>query len=299
MNLTNKNMKKYMIRISVLLVIFLVTFASLELFCSKARLLPELKNIKKIDLVSINQDSVKLNIEVEIENKNSFDINVNSYNFNAISEKSIVGNSIKTEPFVLKSSSTTITEALVNLSIPKLFDILSNTKDSIDFILSGSIQGKAIIISFNEDLNIKKTLSINEMLSKFGEEQAKKGKIVQIKDATIEEVGLSKSTVIINMILKNPFGINFKLVDYPAKISINKSYIGEGNLLNIIDVDSANTFSEGKFRCEGSNIGSVLSTLKSLFTGKLEYTADGILELEVFKYRLKLPFKYNGVIIEL
>lgn len=282
-----------------LLLLLSGVFALLKLSCSPSALSPEIKGVKDVQIESIDNEHVKLKVTVLAKNKNNFSVNVKDIFVYVLFNSDTIGVASSSASITLPSDAETDINLKTDFITAKLAPLLNDNTDSIKFSLKGKLNAEVAYINVPVDIDVPFTFSLKDNLYKTIENDSQKEKIISIQSASLQNIGLSESTVIIDFLLKNPYGVSCKLKNYPSQIYINGKYSGDGDIVNAISISEKNDSVSGSFLFQLDNFNSASSLLGSLFSRKIEYETRGVLYLEILNYEIKLPYNFKGVLIKL
>ncbi len=152
--------------------------------------------------------------------------------------------------------------------------------------------------SFNKK-HIEDIIKIMTEIAKSIRQDTESDKIITIISAGLKSKSFGESIVEIDFKIDNPYGIEFTVINYPSKISINGKEAGNGNVDDVIMVNSKGNESKGKIRYTLSNSKTLISLFGSLFSGKLEYETEGKLLINIMGFNIEFPYSMKGVLIKI
>lgn len=276
----------------------LIAIFLLYLFVFSNPFEPEIKGIKDLKINHLTSSELNLDITIQIENSNFFELNLREISLFLISQKDTIGFLDEPKEIIIPADSILEQRLKVNLETKKVANILKDEKDTLKLNLVGLAKSKFLFITFPVKLNTELNFALKENLSNFVQTDSQDKKIIDVKSARINKIGLTESQLLINFTLNNPYEVKLKLVDYPSEVYINETKSGEGSLQNEIEADSLQSDVEGTFVFDLNNFQAVKSVFGVLLNQKLEYRTKGFLVIEIVGIRVKLPFTYSGDIFQ-
>lgn len=283
---------KYSIIILSMIILLFIAY----LFYKSSGITPEIKEIKNFSIKKITDSQIELGVKILAENSSIFSYDIKKMSLNVLHGKDTIGIINSDTPIPFPSNSQTEFDLLIILQTNKVAALLEKDIDTIKLNMIGTAYIKLLFFNFDKDINVPFNLPFKESLFNTIQEDKNQGKIISIKDARISKIGVTKSQLLIDFQLTNPYDIHFTLTDYPSKVFINKNFAGEGSLQYPISVDTTKKTNDGTFVFDLNNFDTITSLFGSIFRGKIEYTTYGTLLLEILNYKVRIPYSFNGVI---
>ncbi|NWF51303.1 MAG: LEA type 2 family protein [Ignavibacteriaceae bacterium] len=291
---------KLLLKISLPVILFiLLGIFIIKFYCNRTEFAPSIKKVESISINDINKDSISLNIKITAENKNDFDLDIKDIRVKILKGTDTLGNARCNDNLVLPKKKLAAINFDASLSTPITAKHLSLQEDTLRLILKGKITADLKLVQLPIDFEIPFSFAFRDHFINTIEEKVKNKKIITPLNALVTGLGLSETTVKINFELNNPYGIEFKLTDYPSEIFINGKYAGKGNLDKDIFVKEAGSESPGQVLFKLDNFKSISSLFGSLFTGKLEYETKGNLHINIFDLDIEFPYSFKGVLLKI
>ena len=283
---------------SFLILIMLFILFLIYIFVFNNPFDPEIKGIRELKITRLTSTELSLDIIIQIENGNFFTLNLKDINLFLVNHNDTLGFLDEPKEIIIPANSILEKKLKVNLETKKVLNILKDEKGTLTLNLVGKAETKLLFITFPVNLETELNFALKENLSNFVQTDSKDKKIIDVKSASINKIGITKSQLIINFTLNNPYEVKLKLVEYPSVVFINDSKSGEGNLQNEIEADSLQSNVGGTFLFDLDNFQAIKSAFGVLFNQKLEYRTEGFLVIEIVGIEIKLPFSYNGELFQ-
>ena len=278
------------------LILFLITN---NFLCTPSGLAPEFKKIKGTEILKFNSDSLWVSIVVLAENKNDFEIDIENLAVNIIHQYDTLGFAERKEKWIIKSHETGDVQFNAVLGTKKMLEIISYDKDSLHLNLIGSADANLGLITLPVDVDLSFVIAVKDQIAKSIKQDTESDKIITIISAGLKSKSFGESIVEIDFEIDNPYGIEFSVINYPSKISINGGEAGTGNVDDVIMVNSKGNKSKGKIRYTLSNSKTLASLFGSLFSRKLEYETEGILLIDIMGFNIEFPYSMKGVLVKI
>ncbi|GEM_PF-1724237 len=299
--MSDKFMKKRLIKIFtpiflIGIILFLITN---NFICTPSGLAPEFKNIKETEILKFNFDSLWVSIVALAENKNDFEIDIENLAVSIIHQNDTLGYAERKEKWRLKSLETGNVQFNAVLGTKKILEIISSDEDSLHLKLIGSADANLGLITLPVDVDLSFIIAIKEQIAKSIKQDTESNKIITIISAGLKSKSFGESIVEIDFKINNPYGIEFTVINYPSKISINGIEAGTGNIDDVIMVNSKGNESKGKIRYTLSNSKTFASLFGSLFSRKLEYETEGQLLIDIMGFNIEFPYSMKGVLVKI
>ena len=291
-----KLIKPLILIIAVGILLFLITN---NFICTPSGLAPEFKEIKETEILEFNSDSLRVSIIVLVENKNDFEIDIENLIVNIIHQNDTIGFAERKEKWIIQSHETGDVQFNAVLGTEKMLEIISLDKDSLQLVLRGRADANLELFTLPVDVDLSFIIAVKDQIAKSIKQDTESDKIITVVSAGFESMGFGESIVEIDFKIDNPYGIEFSVINYPSKISINGKEAGTGNVDDVIIVNSKGNQSKGKIRYTLSNSKTLASLFGSLFSGKLEYETEGSLLINIMGFNIQFPYRMKGNLVKL
>ena len=278
------------------IILFLITN---NFICTPSGLAPEFKKIKGTEILKFNSDSLWVSIVALAENKNNFEIDIENLAVNIIHQNDTLGFAERKEKWIIQSLETGDVQFDAVLATKKLLEIISSDEDSLKLILKGSADANLGLITLPVDVNLSFVIAVKDQIAKSIKQDTESDKIITIVSAGLKSKSFGESIVEIDFEIDNPYGIEFSVINYPSKISINGSEAGTGNVDNVFMVNSKGNESKGKIKYHLSNSRTISALFGSLLSGKLEYETEGVLLINIMDINIQFPYSMKGVLVKI
>ena len=285
--------------IPVIVVGILLFLITNNFICTPSGLAPEFKEIKETEILKFNSDSLWVSIIILAENKNNFKIDIENLIVNIIHQNDTLGFAERKEKWIIKSLETGDVKFNTVLGTEKMLEIISSDEDSLQLKLQGSAYANLGLITLPVDVDLSFIIAVKDQIAKSIKQDTESDKIITIVSAGLKSMGFGESIVEIDFKINNPYGIEFSVINYPSKISINGKEAGTGNVDDVIMVNSKGNESKGKIRYTLSNSKTMASLFGSLFSGKLEYETEGNLLINIMGFNIQFPYSMKGVLVKI
>lgn len=290
--------KKIIIGIYIISIIIVLLSLS-KLFYSDLIKYPEFGKIENVQIVELNNETLRLSLAIETFNPNSFSQKITDGNFSIFENNANIGSANIIKGFSIEPDTSGIVEMDVNLKTIELSKIVSEKKKYIEVNLLGEIDSKVLFFDISPTINLPYRLNIFEILTNCLEDDSKNQKIVKINSTTINHISLGKTNATTTFTFLNPYKLEFTLESYPCKIYFNNNYAGDGNVLKSINIRNGQKQAKGQFKFVLNNFNlseSLLQNFLNLNT-KWDYETKGTLNLQILGYNISIPYNYQGELI--
>ncbi len=265
--------------------------------CSENFFMPKIKSITNVNVESIDEDTIKLKLEVNMLNSNIFDLDVEKLNLNIKQNDTILGSANSLINFKLISDSVCTVPTTIFISTQKMLNNIKDGQDSVKLELVGNVKVKTKIKNISQNISYPITIKINEII-KDAILQKSEEDFIKIIKAELSDITLSQNKLIITFAVNNPYNIALVLKDYPATVSINGKEAGTGNLKDTVVIKGKSDNNIGHIVFVLDNFKSATSLLSSLLSKKLEYKTEGDLVISIFNKDVSIPFTFEGDLLE-
>jgi len=285
--------------LSVIVIGIIFFLLTNNFICTPSGLAPEFKEIKETEIHKFNSDSLWISIVISAENKNNFEIDIENLIINIIYKNDTLGFAERKEKWIIRSLEAGDVKFDAVLSTVKVLEIISSDEDSLQLNLKGSADANLGLITLPVDVDLSFIIAVKDQIAKSIKRDTESDKIITVVSAGLKSMGFGESIVEIDFKIYNPYGIDFSIINYPSKISINGKEAGTGNVDDVIMVNSKGNESKGKIRYTLSNSRTLTSLFGSLFTGKLEYETEGNLLINIMGFNIEFPYSMKGVLVNI
>ena len=293
-------MKKLMIKIAILIVSAVVLFFAANTFlCSPEGIAPEIKVISDIKILELRSDSLKLEITVLALNRNDSDVEIDDIYLKLLHDKDTIGAAFSNEEIKIKSFETSTVNFFANINTPKAVELATEKNTIINLQLKGEVTADLGLIRMPVEVVLEHKFDLKKKLTAIVENDVENNKLIKVETAKLKSLGLGNSTVEIDLILTNPYELDFTVKKYPSHIYINGNEAGKGNLDSEIFLRKKKSIVNGSVIYELSNFKTISSLLGSILKKKLDYRTSGILQLEVLGYNIQFPFNFKGELVKI
>ncbi|MCB5253658.1 MAG: hypothetical protein RBR69_06490 [Candidatus Cloacimonadaceae bacterium] len=280
----------------------------LILFClSSCKLIfkqPEIVKIQDLTIAEIKIDNSKLELSIIVKNPNGYQVRLKELNVEMLDPNRIkVGEARLKKEITLPAKKSVQLDFLVNIQSRPMIRMVSSINKDLQFIILLKGKGRAMAFSKSFELEQLYSISIEDYLPKMLPNLGKMDTgssggqaLFKLLRTYVGDYGFSKTGLMADFILINPYGINFRLKGFPSEIFIGGKAVGTGNIKEELFFDENVFYREGSMVFKLSNLKSVVGAAKGVFKGGIEYEVRGKILIQAMGFDLELPYAYSGVI---
>jgi LEA14-like dessication related protein len=293
-------MKSVMTKLLIgFLVLILGALALLNFLCDIEDFAPEIKEVTNSEILSIGEEYTEMEVTALLKNDNAFGILIENIDASVYDGEELLGTSALKGPIDLPSGEDIEITAPLSIITRQAAAMLNRGEDTVALTIRGTLDAEVSFVSKNIDFNLPYYLPIDDSLLSSISKHTEGKELISIRRAALESLGFKESIVNIYFNLNNPYDLPVTLIKYPADIYINGSYSGSGDLLEEIDLTAGEQSATGTVRFTLDNFQSLKSVLGTVLKRKLAYETRGTLYFRVFEYDIKIPYSFNGVLIQI
>ena len=267
--------------------------------CATKDMMPTIQEVREVTITGISKDTLSFNVRLLVKNGNDFEVNVHTIRAEMIYKDTAFGTSSFDAPVSIPSNTSSEIEFPVSICSRQIQRLFSGGEDTLKILVKGTAIAATIFSETPVELEMEYALPLAAEILKGIEEDAVADKLFKIENAYLKSMGLSHSVLSLEFSIVNHYGLDFTLKNYPNTISINGNNSGTGVLEAPIEVKEDNTVVRGVMEVTLNNLSSITSVFGSIFSGKLTYTTEGILELFLFGHTFSVPFRHTGTLLKL
>ena len=265
---------------------------------------PEIVKIQDLTITEIKIDNSKLQLSIIVKNPNSYPIRLKALDVKMLDPNRVkVGEAKLKKEIDLPAKKNIQLDFLVNVQSRPMIHMVSSINKDLQFFVSLKGKGKAKGISKSFEFEQPYSIDIKEylpqllphldsMMSGSSGEQA----MFKLLRTYVGDYGISKTGLMADFIIINPYGLSFRLKGFPAEIFINGKAVGTGNIKQELVFDENVFYRDGSMTFQVSNLKSVVSAAKGVFKGGIDYEVRGKIQIQVMGFDLEIPYAYSGVI---
>lgn len=265
---------------------------------------PEVVKIQDLKIAEINIDNSKLELSVIVKNPNGYPIKLQELELQMLDPNRMkVGEAKLKKEISLPAKKNVQVDFVVNIQTRPMIHMVSSINKDLQFFIALKGKGKAKAFSKSFEYEQPYSISIKEYLPKLlpNLERMMSGTsgdqpLFKLLRTYVDEYGLSKTSLMTDFILINPYGINFRIKGFPAEVFIGGKSIGKGNLKKELVFDQNVFYRDGSMVFQVSNLKSVVGAVKGVFQGGIDYEVRGTILIQVMGTDLEVPYNYIGVI---
>jgi len=267
--------------------------------CANKEMMPTIQEVREVTLTSISEDTLSFKVRLLVKNGNDFEVSVHSIRAEMHYKDTAFGTTRYDAPISIPSNTSSEIEFPVTIAAQQIQRLLSSGDDTLNILVKGTAIATTIFSETPVDLEMEYPLPLAAEILQGIEEDALTDKLFRIENARLKSLGLSQSVLLLDFTVVNQYGLNFTLRNYPNTVSINGNNAGSGVLESPIEVMAGDSLIQGKMEVTLNNFSSITSVFGSIFSGKLTYTTEGILELLLFGHPFSVPFRHTGTLLKL
>lgn len=265
---------------------------------------PEIVKIQDLTIAEIKIDDSKLELSIIVKNPNGYQIRLNELDVQMLAPNRVkVGEAKLKKEINLPANKSVQLDFLVNIQTRPMIQMVSSINKDLQFIILLQGKGKAKGLSKSFELEQLHSISIEDYLPQLLPNLAnlKSGSsgsqpLFKLLRTHVGDYGFSKTGLVTDFILINPYGLDFKLKGFPAEVFIGGKAVGTGNIKEELHFDQNAFYRDGSMVFQLSNLKSVVSAAKGIFKGGIDYEVRGKILIQAMGFDLEIPYTYFGVI---
>lgn len=277
-------------------ILCLCTISSLMVLssCSWLFKTPTLEKVHGVDVLSIDPDKTVVDVSLSVNNPNFYTLTVEDLDVLLLDKnRDRIGMVALKQAVEIPKKRSNALDFNVSLDTRRTVKAVNHSDQSVYVYISGEGRGKILGIgknfSFEEPFAIDIKKELENAVSGF---KADGQDIFKIKRSYIGKMGLAKSSVGVDFIILNPYGLEFTLSSFPATISIGGKECGSGDIAESLSFDETVFSREGTMAFRIRNWNTVVNAVKGAFKGEIEYQVDGNVKIGAYGLDIDQPFSY-------
>ncbi|PKN78919.1 MAG: hypothetical protein CVU48_06915 [Candidatus Cloacimonetes bacterium HGW-Cloacimonetes-1] len=277
---------------AITIILLIAVMLSLQ-SCKYMFMKPSIKQIHDIRVKSITPDQVNLIVSLEVNNPNRYHMRLEETEINLLNkDRQRLGYATLSKSVLIPGKKSINLEFLVSLNTRQVTKLISISKQSVYLYIEGSGKGSVLGITkhfaFEEPYEFALGKQIETLLPKFSSEGQDLFKILR---TTVDNVSLTETTVRVDFLLLNPFGLTFRFVNFPSDIYINDKLAGKGSLEKPLSFDENIFYQEGTLIFKVSNMKTIVGAAKGLLKGEIGYVIKGHVKATAFGVEIDKPYQ--------
>ena len=265
---------------------------------------PEIVKIQDLTISEIKIDNSKLQLSIIVKNPNNYQIRLKELDVQMLDPNRVkVGEAKLKKEIDLPANKNIQLDFLVDVQSRPMIHMVSSINKDLQFFVSMKGKGKAKGISKSFEFEQPYSIDIKEYLPQFlpnlkritsgptGDQP-----LFKLLRTYVGDYGITKTGLMSDFIVINPYGLSFRLGGFPAEVFINGKVVGTGNIKNELVFDKNVFYRDGTMVFQVSNLKSVVSAAKGVFQGGIDYEVRGTIQIQVMGQDLEIPYAYLGVI---
>jgi LEA14-like dessication related protein len=283
-----------------LLLLVLLSLSSCRLIFQQ----PEIVKIQDLMVDSITIDNSTLQLSIIVRNPNSYQIRLKQLEVGMLTPtRQKVGEARLRKELDLPAKKSIQLDFFVDIQTRPMLRMVSSINKELQFLISVKGEGKALMLTKSFDFEQPYSIALEEYvqqllpkLNSMGGGPAEGQELFKLLRTYVGDYGLSKTALMADFILVNPYGISFKLKGFPSQIYVGGKAVGTGDIAKELVFDENVFYREGSMLYQMSNFKSAFGAVKGAFKGGIDYQVKGEIIIETMGMRLKVPYAYSGVI---
>jgi LEA14-like dessication related protein len=265
---------------------------------------PEIVKIQDLTISEIKIDNSKLLLSIIVKNPNNYPIRLKELDVQMLDPTRVkVGEAKLKQEIDLPANKNIQLDFLVNVQSRPMIHMVSSINKDLQFFIAMKGKGRAKGISKSFEFEQPYSIDIKEYLPQFlpnlkriTSGPAGDQPLFKLLRTYVGDYGITKTGLMSDFIVINPYGLSFKLKGFPAELFINGKIVGTGNIKKELVFDENVFYRDGTMVFQVSNLKSVVSAAKGVFQGGIDYEVRGTIQIQVMGLDLDIPYAYLGVI---
>ncbi len=265
---------------------------------------PEILKIQDLKIAEIKIDNSKLELSIIVKNPNGYPIRLKELDVQMLDPNRVkVGEAKLKKEIMLPAKKSVQLDFQVNIQTRPMIHMVSSINKDLQFLILLKGKGKAKGISKSFEVEQPYSIAIQDYLpqllpnlDRMQSGSAGEQPLFKLLRTYIGDYGISKSTLMADFIVINPYGISFRFQGFPSEVFIGGKSIGSGNIKEELVFDENVFYRDGSMAFQLSNLKSVVSATKGLFKGGIDYEVRGTIQVQAMGIDLEIPYAYFGVI---
>ncbi len=278
-------------RLVVLLVLTVVAISACSMLVKK----PRIEKLNKVEMLTLRPDSLSLKLGLQVINPNFYGIRINQVEFEILDLKEIfVGTGELSEAVGIKGRSSENVDLILNLDTRKAVKTVDPESRSLGIIIRGNAQARALGFGKTQAIDQKYVVSIEDYVHKWIPDLTMDSKgFFRITDTEVDTDTTGKTRIKIHFLMFNPYGLDYELVAFPARIFLNDALAGKGELDAPVVVNDQRESHQGSMTFSIDNTAALISLGSSLLTKELKYEVKGTIHYRVFGVQLQNDYQFS------
>lgn len=258
---------------------------------------PIIRQVHDVRVQSFGTDKIEVTVCIEVKNPNRYTLNLEKLNLDVLNKDRLrIGFATLDKEVSIPAGKSNTLDLSVKIDTRQAMKLVSGTRRSILLYISGTgrgrVKGFSKNFSFEESYDLDMMQHIQDFLPRF---QAGGQDLFRIKNASIDRVKLGETTIRLEFLVLNPYGLSFSIKDFPSQIIVNDKELGKGSMQFPL-VFTEDTFSrDGVLLFKLNNLKSLGMAAKGVWTGEIAYEVKGNVLINVFGTDLEKPYNLKDV----
>lgn len=265
---------------------------------------PEIVKIQDLTITEIKIDNSKLLLSIIVKNPNGYPIRLQKLDVEMLDPTRVkVGEAQLKEKIDLPARKNIQLDFLVNIQSRPMLHMVSSINKDLEFFISLKGRGKARGFSKSFEYEQPYSIAIQEYLpqllpnlNRISSGSSGDQALFKLLRTYVGDYGISKTGLMTDFMVINPYGLSFRLQGFPAEIFINGKAVGTGNIKEELVFDENVFYRDGSMVFQVSNLKSAVGAAKGIFKGGIDYEVRGTIQIQAMGFDLKIPYAYFGVI---
>lgn len=277
------------------ILLYLLLLSLLFSSCKMIFKQPEIKQIHDIRVLDFTPDHISVKVSLELNNPNKYALKLDKLDLEILNRDRLrIGFANLEKEIIIPGRKSNTIDFSVRIDTRAAIKLISNSKQSVFLYIggngSGKVKGFTKSFSFEESVDLDVKSHLQNLIPKFsggGQE------LFRVMNASIDNVNLGETTVRIEFMLLNPFGLSFRFNDFPAEIYIGEKLAGKGSLLSPLIFDENTFYRDGVLIFRMNNLKSIVSAAKGVIKGEIEYEVRGKVQINTLGMNIDNPYSFR------
>lgn len=277
----------------IIMLVMVMSLSSCRLFKK-----PTVDKIHDIRIASMTPDQTNLLISVKVNNPNSYKLTLNELNLTLLDRDRVaIGTARMNNKIMIPGTRSTNIDFNVILDTRKTAKMISHSDQVVFFYIVGQGRGKALgctkRINFEESYELNIRDYISDLIPRFS---ANGQDLFRLQRTYISDWGITSTEVKSEFLILNPYGLSFRLRNFPAEVFINDRKVGTANLEYQLSFTEDIYSKNGTMIMRINNFKSIINALGGVVRGEIGYRITGTVVIDAFSMEISKPYEYRGAI---
>ncbi len=257
---------------------------------------PIVNQIQDLKLTSFSPDHIEVKVSLLVSNPNRYSLAVEKLSLNLLDKNRIrIGFAQIDQGVQIPGKKETTIALTARIDTRQAVKIVSHSDQKILIFIEGNGVGRARGFSksftFEEKYSLDIRKYIQELLPKFS---ADGQDLFRVLNTSIDSITIGETTIKINFMLLNPYGLSFSLKNFPSELYINEKMVGRGYLQNTLQFDENVFYRDGAMIFKLNNLKSITGAAKGVLKGEISYNVTGKVQLQTMGIEFERPYQFKS-----